>query len=123
MVSSSGAGGAGLRAAIEALGQGVRVGGEGGIFRNEDGARFMERYDPKKLDLSARSIYTEVREGPWRRHRGAFLGISHKSADYVKRTLPSMYHQFLELGGCGHHEGAHGSGTGLSYIMGGIRVD
>jgi succinate dehydrogenase / fumarate reductase, flavoprotein subunit len=46
----------------------VRVGGEGGIFRNKDGERFMERYDPKKLDLSARSIYTEVREGRGAEH-------------------------------------------------------
>ena len=78
------------------------VRGEGGVLRNKNGERFMERYDPKKLELStrdvvARSIYTEVREGRGTEHGGAFLDISHKPADYVKRKLPSMYHQFLEL--------------------------
>ena len=44
------------------------VRGEGGILRNRDGARFMERYSPTLLDLAprdivARSMLTEVRAG------------------------------------------------------------
>src|SRR5207253_2928339 len=44
------------------------VRGEGGILRNAKGERFMERYDPKKLDLSSRdvgsrAIYKEVQAG------------------------------------------------------------
>jgi succinate dehydrogenase / fumarate reductase flavoprotein subunit len=104
------------------------VRGEGGVLRNKDGERFMERYDPKKLDLStrdvvARSIYTEVREGRGTEHGGAFLDISHKPAEYVKRKLPSMYHQFLELADVDITKGPMEVGPTCHYMMGGIRVD
>jgi len=48
-------------------------------------------------DVVARSIYTEVKEGRGTEHGGAYLDISHKPAEYVKKKLPSMYHQFKEL--------------------------
>jgi succinate dehydrogenase / fumarate reductase flavoprotein subunit len=104
------------------------VRGEGGVLRNKSGERFMERYDPKKLELStrdvvARSIYTEVREGRGTEHGGAFLDISHKPADYVKRKLPSMYHQFLELADVDITKGPMEVGPTCHYMMGGIRVD
>ena len=104
------------------------VRGEGGILRNKNGERFMERYDPKRLDLStrdvvARSIYTEVREGRGTEHGGAFLDISHKPAEYVKRKLPSMYHQFLELADVDITKEPMEVGPTCHYMMGGIRVD
>jgi succinate dehydrogenase / fumarate reductase flavoprotein subunit len=104
------------------------VRGEGGILRNKNGERFMERYDPKRLDLStrdvvARSIYTEVREGRGTEHGGAFLDISHKPAEYIKRKLPSMYHQFLELADVDITKGPMEVGPTCHYMMGGIRVE
>jgi succinate dehydrogenase / fumarate reductase flavoprotein subunit len=104
------------------------VRGEGGTLRNKNGERFMERYDPKKMELStrdvvARAIYTEVREGRGTEHGGAFLDISHKPAEYVKRKLPSMYHQFLELADVDITKGPMEVGPTCHYIMGGIRVD
>jgi len=71
----------------------------------------------------ARSIYTEVREGRGTEHGGAFLDISHKPADYVKRKLPSMYHQFLELADVDITKGPMEVGPTCHYMMGGIRVD
>ena len=104
------------------------VRGEGGILRNKDGQRFMEKYDPKRMELStrdvvARSIYTEVKEGRGTPHGGAFLDISHKPAEYVKRKLPSMYHQFKELADVDITKGPMEVGPTCHYMMGGIRVD
>ncbi|MFZ3255763.1 MAG: FAD-dependent oxidoreductase, partial [Candidatus Acidiferrales bacterium] len=104
------------------------VRGEGGILRNNLGERFMEKYDPKKMELStrdvvARAIYTEVREGRGTEHGGAYLDISHKQAEYVKRKLPGMYHQFKELADVDITKGPMEVGPTCHYTMGGIRVE
>jgi succinate dehydrogenase / fumarate reductase flavoprotein subunit len=104
------------------------VRGEGGVLRNKDGERFMERYDPERLDLStrdvvARAIYTEVKEGRGTEHGGAYLDISHQPAEYVKKKLPSMYHQFRELADVDITKGPMEVGPTCHYMMGGIRVD
>jgi succinate dehydrogenase / fumarate reductase flavoprotein subunit len=104
------------------------VRGEGGILRNKLGERFMEKYDPKRMELStrdvvARSIYTEVKDGRGSEHGGAFLDISHKPAEYVKKKLPSMYHQFKELADVDITKGPMEVGPTCHYMMGGIRVE
>jgi len=104
------------------------VRGEGGVLRNKLGQRFMENYDAKKMELStrdvvARAIYTEVREGRGTEHGGAYLDISQKPADYVKKKLPSMYHQFKELADVDITKGPMEVGPTCHYMMGGIRVD
>ena len=104
------------------------VRGEGGTLTNKDGERFMNRYDPEKMELStrdvvARAIYTEVKEGRGTEHGGAYLDISHKPAEYVIRKLPSMYHQFKDLADVDITKGPMEVGPTCHYMMGGIRVD
>jgi succinate dehydrogenase / fumarate reductase flavoprotein subunit len=104
------------------------VRGEGGILRNALGERFMEKYDPKRMELStrdvvARSIYTEVKEGRGTPHGGAYLDVSHLDSDYVRRKLPSMYDQFLELAGVDITKEPMQVGPTCHYFMGGVKVD
>ena len=104
------------------------VRGEGGLLTNASGERFMERYDPKRMELStrdvvARAIYTEVAEGRGSPRGGVFLDVSHLPAAEVQKKLPSMYHQFLDLAGVDITTGPMEVGPTCHYIMGGIRVD
>jgi len=74
-------------------------------------------------DVVARAIYTEVKEGRGTEHGGAYLDISHQPAEYVKKKLPSMYHQFRELADVDITKGPMEVGPTCHYMMGGIRVD
>src|SRR5207302_4718333 len=47
----------------------------------------------------------------------------HKPADYVKRKLPSMYHQFRELADVDITAGPMEVGPTCHYMMGGVRVE
>ena len=75
------------------------VRGEGGILRNKDGERFMERYDPEKMELStrdvvARAIYTEVQGRAGHGTRRRLSGHLTEAGRLCEAKLPSMYHQF-----------------------------
>jgi len=75
-------------------------------------------------DEVARSINTEVKAGRGSPHGGVFLDIaSRRTAEDIRRRLPSMYHQFKELAGVDITAEAMEVGPTCHYIMGGVRVD
>ncbi|HET7224194.1 MAG TPA: fumarate reductase/succinate dehydrogenase flavoprotein subunit [Candidatus Eisenbacteria bacterium] len=74
-------------------------------------------------DNVSRAIYTEVKEGRGSPHGGAFLDISYLPAERVKKKLPSMYHQFMELADVDITKQPMEVGPTTHYMMGGIRVD
>ncbi|RMG17382.1 MAG: fumarate reductase/succinate dehydrogenase flavoprotein subunit [Planctomycetota bacterium] len=75
-------------------------------------------------DVVARAILAEVKAGRGSPKGGAFLDIaSRRSAEDIKRKLPSMYHQFKVLAELDITQEPMQVGPTLHYFMGGIRVD
>ncbi|HEY6103150.1 MAG TPA: fumarate reductase/succinate dehydrogenase flavoprotein subunit, partial [bacterium] len=131
--------------------EGVR--GDGGVLRNAEGRRFMfdhipeffkaetadteaeadawytdktKRRPPELLprDEVTRAIYAEVKAGRGSPHGGVFLDIAtRRSAEYIQKRLPSMYHQFMELAGVDITKEPMEVYPTCHYSMGGVRVD
>ncbi len=131
--------------------EGVR--GDGGVLKNGKGDRFMfdhvpdffrdetadtpeeaarwvddkrnNRRPPELLprDVVARAIFKEVGANRGSEHGGAYLDISHKGADYIKKKLPSMYDQFLHLGDVDITKQPMEVYPTIHYAMGGIAAD
>ncbi len=75
-------------------------------------------------DEVARAINTEVKAGRGSPHGGVLLDIcTRRPPDYIKKRLPSMYHQFLELAGVDITKEPMEVGPTCHYMNGGIRVD
>jgi succinate dehydrogenase / fumarate reductase flavoprotein subunit len=89
-----------------------------------EGKQTQDRRPPElsTRDNVSRAIYTEVKEGRGSPHGGVFLDISYLPAERVKRKLPSMYHQFVELADVDITKGPMEIGPTTHYMMGGIRV-
>ncbi len=75
-------------------------------------------------DEVARSINTEVKAGRGSPHGGVYLDIaSRRTAEDIRRRLPSMYHQFKELAGVDITVEPMEVGPTCHYAMGGVRVE
>src|SRR5438034_863551 len=102
----------------------------------EEGWRYCQgdknaRRPPELLtrDHVARCIVREIKEGRGSPHGGVYLDIAWikqrlpNASDYIKRKLPSMYHQFKQLADIDITEQPMEVGPTTHYAMGGIHVD
>ena len=102
----------------------------------EEGWRYTQgdknaRRPPELLtrDHVARMIVREVKEGRGSPHGGVFLDISWikeripNASEHIRKKLPSMYHQFMQLAGIDITKEPMEIGPTTHYVMGGIRVD
>ncbi|HYX95244.1 MAG TPA: fumarate reductase/succinate dehydrogenase flavoprotein subunit [Geodermatophilus sp.] len=75
-------------------------------------------------DEVARAINSEVKAGRGTDHGGVWLDIaSRRSPEYIRKRLPSMYHQFKELADVDITKEAMEIGPTCHYVMGGVEVD
>jgi len=102
----------------------------------EEGWRYVTgdknaRRPPELLtrDHVARCINREVKAGRGSPHGGVFLDIAWikekipNAEEHIKKKLPSMYHQFMQLAGIDITKEPMEIGPTSHYAMGGIRVD
>src|SRR5436190_6764376 len=75
-------------------------------------------------DEVARAINSEIKAGRGSPHGGIYLDIaSRRSAEFIHKRLPSMYHQFKELADVDITKEPMEIGPTCHYVMGGVAVD
>jgi len=84
-----------------------------------------KRRPPELLtrDVVAKAINSEKAAGRASEHGGAYLDISWRKSEEIKKKLPGMYHQFMELAAVDITKQPMEVGPTAHYVMGGVRVD
>ncbi len=85
-----------------------------------------ERKPPELMsrDVVARALWNEIKEGRGSEHGGVYLDIAtRRSAEDIKKKLPSMYHQFKQLADVDITKVPMEVGPTCHYMMGGVKVD
>ena len=84
-----------------------------------------KRRPPELLtrDVVAKAINSERAAGRASEHGGAYLDISWRNEEEIKKKLPGMYHQFKELAAVDITKEPMEVGPTAHYVMGGVKVN
>jgi succinate dehydrogenase / fumarate reductase flavoprotein subunit len=75
-------------------------------------------------DEVARAINSEIKAGRGSEHGGVYLDIaSRRTPEFIRKRLPSMYHQFKELADVDITAEPMEIGPTCHYVMGGVEVE
>ncbi len=107
------------------LEEGLR--GVGGYLLNNHGDRFMEQYDPERMERSTRDLvsragFMEIQGGRGTDDGAVLLDVSHLGAEFVEKTFPGMVERCREIGFDLARKPVKVSPT-AHFHMGGARID
>ena len=77
------------------------VRGEGGrLYNPVTGERYMEKYDPERMELAPRDIVARANDDQIKRYGLDYvhLDISHQPPEFVREHFPTIYEKLLGLG-------------------------
>lgn len=94
---------------------------------NASGERFMEKYDPERLELSTRdrvsmAIVQEVREGRGTPGGGVYMDMTYQEPGFIAKMTPALYSTYVNMGHDPEKDRIEIAPT-AHHFMGGIAVD
>ncbi len=107
------------------LEEGLR--GAGAHLFNGPGERFMERYDPARMERStrdrvSRASYMEVMAGRGTTNGGVWIDVTHLGAEFVEKNFAGMRDRCLRIGFDLARERVEVCPT-AHFVMGGVRIN
>ncbi|MEL7567289.1 MAG: FAD-dependent oxidoreductase [Dehalobacterium sp.] len=96
-------------------------------LRNSKGERFMDKYDPERMELStrdrvARAIYTEIKEGRGGPNGGIFADMTYHEKGFIAKMQPALYETYTKIGVDPEKDYLEVAPT-CHFFMGGVKVD
>jgi len=94
---------------------------------NAQGERFMEKYDPERLELStrdrvSRAIMQEVKEGRGTPGGGVYMDMTYQEPGFIAKMTPALYSTYRNMGLDSEKERIEIAPT-AHHFMGGMAVD